>query len=473
MRIKIPRSIFFLGLCLLSFTLLAEEVIFRDQINQFPRCVETNKKDQRLFFSWTDEALTRKILIAHVDYIPCEKYAEILSDKTISWMKFNPKKYPRFSDSLLNELKQVEEKGNILRAQSDLDEFLSKNPIEKYTLAVNKELTKKYGQLFSARVFRKKIEEKPENKEFLNKVLADLSNKKLNIEAPFKYLDSKVRLVVSFGLGWEEKYGRTVPYYIEDFLSEMKGLGLPVTFIKKDPFGTVEENVQKMLPGLREALLSGEDLIFVSLCKGTPELLRAEAELMKHDEKNRYGKILGHINLSGMLSGAIFSDFAREVVLPKVVAPLLKLIPLAAVRDNAKMVDAIEYMKTSIIEENLKASKAHLDKDIFYVNITGAPMTNLVLEGSSPMKPIVKYGSKTGFIESANDGFLEMPNTLIPESISKNQVTLVLDATHILSDGDLHGFKISDKRNRRALYYSVLKTVIEKSRPEYMIQDGQ
>jgi hypothetical protein len=163
-----------------------------------------------------------------------------------------------------------------------------------------------------------------------------------------------------------------------------------------------------------------------------------------------------------MLSGAIFSDFAKDIVLPKVVAPLMKLIPFDSVRDSARMVDAIEYMKTSVIESTLQTATPDLDKSIFYVNITGAPMTAHVFEGKSPMRPILTYNVRNEFVDSANDGFLEMPSTLIPESVSHNQVSLILDSSHLLSDGMLDEFKIEDENNRRILYYTVVKTILER-----------
>ena len=239
-----------------------------------------------------------------------------------------------------------------------------------------------------------------------------------------------------------------------------------VTFLKKDAYGTVENNVEQMIPQLKERLGGEEDLILISLCKGTPELFAALARVNQDMNQSSQARIIGHINLSGMLSGAIFSDFAKELIFPKIIAPLLKLIPFAGVADSGKMVDALEFMKTSIIETVLQDAAPYLRKDLYTINVTGAPMDNSLMETDSPMKFVVKYGVRNAFIDSANDGFLELPSTLVPQSISTNQATLVVNSSHMLSDGDFYGYKLNDESNRRQLYFSVISEIIKKD-PQY------
>ncbi len=441
----------------LCFNLFAYEVT-REAKTQFPRCVDGDQDiNYNLFFKWTDRHIDRTVEV-YFSKEPCRTYKQVLSNQEIVWTAY--KEVTRFiPTAVVNELKQIEQKTHELRAETEAVDFLAKHPINVYTKETNRELTKRYGQLFSAQVFRAWIESKKENHEFKDSILKNLRTLKKSEEKPFAALSDRVKIVVSFGLGWEEKYNRTTPFYIKNFIADIKSLGLPVLFLKKNPFGKVNDNIEKIIPSLESELDSGKDLVLISLCKGTPELLAAEAELGR---QNKRGKILGHVNLSGMLSGAIFSDFAQDIVLPKVVAPLMKLIPFDSVRDSARMVDAIEYMKTSVIESALQTATPDLDKSIFYVNITGAPMTTYVFEGKSPMRPILTYNVVNEFVDSANDGFLEMPSTLIPESVSHNQVSLILDSSHLLSDGMLNEFKIEDENNRRILYYTVVKTILER-----------
>lgn len=455
---------YLLGFFLFSLSSLSYSFeVTRGSVDHFPRCVENYIQSKNisynLFFRWKERNIDRIVEVAFIANEACSNYKKVLTNQEVVWDSLeNLQRY--IPKTIFSELKQVEQKTNELRLDLEAVEYLKNNPIEEYTVKTNRSLSKRFGQLFSAQVFKAWIESKKENSELKASVLKDLRSLKSPLEKPFAHLSDKVKLVVSFGLGWEEKYNRTTPFYITNFLNDIKSLGLPVLFLKKNPFGKVSDNIAKIIPSLESELDSGKDLILISLCKGTPELLGAEAELAKN---NKLGKILGHVNLSGMLGGAIFSDFAKEIIFPKIVAPLLKLIPSDQVRDSAKMVDAIEYMKTSVIEHTLSQATPHLDKDIFYINITGAPMTNAVFYGKSPMKPILNYNLKSAFVNSANDGFLEMPSTLIPTSISKNQASLILDSSHLLTDGTLEEFKIESESNRRILYYSVVKTILEKS----------
>lgn len=454
---------YFLGFAIFCLsTLGCTFEVTREAANSFPRCVDnynaTKNNSYNIFFRWKDRNIDR-VVEATFSTESCSNYKRVLKDSELIWEKAEVLR-PFIPLSIFSELKQIEQKTNILRSELLASDYLKKHPIEEYTVETNRNISKQYGQLFSAQIFKEWIESKKENNELRAGILSDLRSHKSPVERPFADLSEKVKIVVSFGLGWEEKYNRTTPSYITNFLRDIKSLGLPVLFLKNNPFGKVSDNIEKIIPSLEAEIDSGKDLILISLCKGTPELLAAEADLAKN---NKRGKILGHVNLSGMLGGAIFSDFAKEIILPKIVAPFLKLIPSDQIRDSAKMVDALEYMKSSVIEKTLIHSAPDLDKDIFYINITGAPMTNEVFHGNSPMKPILQYNIRNTFVNSANDGFLEMPNTLIPAYISQNQASLVLDSSHLLTDGRLEEFKIEQESNRRILYYSVIKTILKKA----------
>ncbi|MFA6235878.1 MAG: hypothetical protein WC635_01015 [Bacteriovorax sp.] len=454
---------YILGLVLtvLSFQSFAYEVT-RQAGNSFPRCIASYNNSEHgtnLFFRWKDQVIDRKVEVSFSQE-SCQKFKNVLFDQELVWENLDRYK-TIIPEKIFSELKQIEQKTNELREDLDADNFLKKHPLSEYTISINRDLSKRYGQLFSAQVFKAFIENKKINSDLKADILNDLRSLKQPLHKPFADLSGNVKLVVSFGLGWEEKYNRTTPVYITNFLNDIKSLGLPVLFLKNNPFGKVSDNIQKIIPDLSQELESGKDLILISLCKGTPELLAAEAELAN---RNIRGRILGHVNLSGMLGGAIFSDYAKEIILPKVVAPLLKLIPNDEIRDSARMVDALEYMKSSVIAPTLLRASPLLDKDIFYVNITGSPMTNAVFKGKSPMKPILNYNAKNAFVAGANDGFLELPNTLIPESISTNQASIILDSSHLLSDGSLEEFNIGVESSRRILYYSVVKNILQKSR---------
>lgn len=430
-----------------------------------PQCFELPELASNMHIKTIDRPLSREVYL-HFSSRRCSEHDFVKNDESVLWSVFNNSLINILPASVIEELVQIEQKTNVIRRHLKPAAFIDHHDIKVYTVELNRKLTADYGQTFSAQVFREIVEREPKSNELLQSVLHDLKVKNKSKNRNLKVLRGKIRLVVSFGLGWEESYTKHTPYYIRDFLADIKSLGLPVTFLKKDAYGTVENNVEQMIPQLKERLGGEEDLILISLCKGTPELFAALARVNQDMNQSSQARIIGHINLSGMLSGAIFSDFAKELIFPKIIAPLLKLIPFAGVADSGKMVDALEFMKTSIIETVLQDAAPYLRKDLYTINVTGAPMDNSLMETDSPMKFVVKYGVRNAFIDSANDGFLELPSTLVPQSISTNQATLVVNSSHMLSDGDFYGYKLNDESNRRQLYFSVISEIIKKD-PQY------
>ncbi len=397
---------------------------------------------------------------------PCRNWRSLLNATfdNLSWSKFKEADYPKLPSSLLEELHQIGNKTNVLLEHESPEAFIDNKGIQDYTLELNRELSKLYGQLFSAKVFKAFIEKDARNKKFKNEVLKSFDTKWK--KQPFVELKDKVSIVVSFGLGWEEKYSQATPIYIREFLEDIKSLGLPVRFLRKDPWGSVRHNAEVIKDQLRDELETGRDIILVSLCKGTPEVLLAESFVHAETEGRFVNHILGHVNLSGMLDGTFYSDKSSELLIPKIVGPILKLIPIESARESTRLFGAIDFMRSDIIEGVVQEAAQNLPKDLLYINITGAPMSEQIFEQHSPMVPVVRYTLFSKLSEGANDGFLELPNTLIPRFISNNQITLMLDSTHLLGDGMLEGHSLQQEFKRRAMYYAIISRVIQERRLE-------
>lgn len=439
----------------------AEGTILRDG-KGFPRCFVS--KEQNYFFKWYDSAFTRKIMILEASE-PCRNWRSLQNANSpsdnLSWDKFKEENYPNLPSSIIEELHQVGNKANVLLENESPEAFIDNKDVKGYTLELNRELSKRYGQLFSAKVFKAFIEKDSRNKEFKNEVLKSFSKKWKT--QPFSSLKDKVSVVVSFGLGWEEKYSQATPIYIREFLEDIKSLGLPVRFLRKDPWGSVRHNAEVIKDQLREELETGRDIILVSLCKGTPEILLAESLVHTETEGRFINRILGHVNLSGMLDGTFYSDKSSELLIPKIAGPILKLIPIESARESTRLFGAIDFMRSDIIEGVVQEASQNLPKDLLYINITGAPMSEQIFEQHSPMVPVVRYTLFGKLSEGANDGFLELPNTLIPRFISNNQITLMLDSTHLLGDGMLEGHSLQQEFKRRSLYYTIISRVLQEA----------
>jgi hypothetical protein len=407
---------------------------------------------KNLFFSWSSKPLTR------VTRYALSKASCSISHKDIHarWKKLDEQTRSLLSEDLRIELDQIEKKTNELRPEKTVAEFIEKRNITAFTRELNRELTPRFGPIFAAEVFKELIERNPENQEFRKFVLTELRNTEVSAD-PFAEWKDKIKLVVSFGLGWTADYGPAAPYYIKNFLSDIEAMGLEVVYLDKNPFGTVRANVSKMVPQLESELKKDKSVIFLSLCKGTPELLSA----LKDIDPALKLKIVGHVNLSGMLSGTFFADIATSVIVPKMLSPFMKVIPIKGVRDVGRMAGSTSTMKSTIIAETLSEVKGVMPEDILTVNVTGAPLSDRVLKNGSPMSAVLKYNYWQKFLVSANDGFIELPYTLVPEELAPRQVSLVLDASHLLSDGYIEEFSLGERDTRRKIYQSILRFILK------------
>ncbi len=451
------RALLLILIALSSFAFAEDsQIIVREDESQFPRCL-VRPGEKNLFFKWDNHTLTRVIQVS-TSKKDCSQWKSRLSNKFIGWKKLNEDGFNSLPLRLRQDLEQVKAKGNILREDLTAEDFVKNQNIQSYTKELNRDITADYGQIFSAQVFKAWIESKAENKDLRTTILATI-RKNVGKEVSLPELKDKITLVVSFGLGWKESYSKLTPYYISEFISDMKSLGMPVVFLKKNAWGTINNNIQEIIPELTDVLNQGKDIIFVSLCKGTPEILAAESEIMRNQKAPNMGRILGHVNLSGMLSGTFFADVTNSVLVPRLIAPVLKILPLNASQEMAKMIDAVKFIDSKTVENVVNEAGQSLQPETFYINITGAPMSDRVLHQNSPMAAVIKYNFVVKALRSASDGFIELPNTLIPEKFSSNQATLVLDSSHLLADGYLDEFWLKEEASRRALYYSIVKYI--------------
>lgn len=440
---------FILVLPLLAFPVFGNELSIVREENGFPRCVE-NIKGKNLFFKWSRKSLTRTIRYAFTKQRCNTSYREL----EVHWKKLNQETKKLLPENVIFELEQIEMKANELREEKTAAEFIEKRNIATFTRELNRDLTPRFGPIFATEVFKELVEKEPENKEFRNFVLKDLRKEREFDFSPWK---KDIKLVVSFGLGWKADYGKAAPYYIKDFLADIEVMGFEVVYLEKNPFGSINGNVKKITPQIEAELKKDKSVIFLSLCKGTPELLSALKDL----DPGLKRKIVGHVNLSGMLTGTFFADIAASVRIPKFFAPFMKIIPLKTIRDMGLMADASSHMKSAIVSESLSNVRSAMPEEILTVNITGAPLSDRVLRNGSPMAPVVKYNYWQKYLVSANDGFIELPHTLIPEEIAPHQVTLVLDSSHMLSDGYIEEFTLRDRDTRRKLYQSILRFILK------------
>ena len=154
--------------------------------------------------------------------------------------------------------------------------YIRENNITDYDFETNKEITKETNRYFSARVFKSLILKNNANKDLRN-LVRDLMDHKLILN---KKLENTI-LVINMGLGWDDQNFKNQAVYVQNFITEIKLLGLETHFLERDAYGPLELNIETIKPQLRGLFRSHKKILFLSLCKGSPELLVSLAEVVE------------------------------------------------------------------------------------------------------------------------------------------------------------------------------------------------
>lgn len=326
-----------------------------------------------------------------------------------------------------------------------------------YSLELNRSLSKTYGQFISAASFKNWVESNESNVAFRDYLTSELQKRDLNGK-PFQQIKN-LKIVISLGLGWREFESPKDPIYVLNFLRDIKSSGLPILFLKREPYGTLNANIAAIIPQLEKELAIEQDIILVSLSKGTPELMSALGTI--HSQKKPIkARVKGYVNISGMVGGVSFADKANKLKDLTFLTPLLKAFPATA--ENGKTLGSLSQLSSVAVDRVMKTAYDFIPRETFFINITGLPLSNHIYLGTSPMLEILKIGNKRHIFEGANDGFLEAPRTLVSDSVFPNQVTVVLDSTHLIADGKLGLYGMDDQTNRRVLYQALLKFILNR-----------
>lgn len=337
------------------------------------------------------------------------------------------------------------------------NDFLDSNQIENFDSTTNKIISLTYGSRFSAQVFKAYIERNPLNLKYKKELQSFIAKKSSFV--PMK----NVKIIVNMGLGWDVE-SKEQPYYVNNFINEIKSLGYEVEFISKYPYAPIEMNIDTIQPQLRHLFRDENNrYILLSLCKGTPELLVAAAEVIKKDSKLK-DKILGFVNMSGMMGGTFFSSTRLDM---KALTNMEKDFDnLSSARsftkfDRMQTVVSLPYMTKSRIQKNVSPVLNVSFDNIPAINISGALMSDLPSKNNSPLKMFINYNKVMLLYPYANDGFIDVTETRLPSSMFKNQKSIVLNSSHLLTDGAFEDLDLTKKPNRIFFYKAVLQSLKE------------
>jgi hypothetical protein len=95
------------------------------------------------------------------------------------------------------------------------------------------------------------------------------------------------------------------------------------------------------------------------------------------------------------------------------------------------------------------------------INISGALMSNLPIKNNSPLKMFINYNKAMMLYPYANDGFIDVTETRLPLTMFKNQKSIILNSSHLLTDGAFEDLDLTNKPNRLLFYKAVLQSLKE------------
>ncbi|MFL5812228.1 MAG: hypothetical protein ACJ763_01515 [Bdellovibrionia bacterium] len=424
-----------------------------------PRCVSTGNKT--VLYQWNlKDSYARKI---HSSAIPmsCERWMEGIGapQQTLRWGN---------DSEILQRLEQVKQGGNVYHEEPDGATYLAHHPIREFTLETNRELSKRYGKGFAGEVYQAWIESQPANAAFRARYLKTLSS--IHSARPSKR-ERGLRALVVMGLGWDQDIKASTPDYVKNFVTEIQQTGIETTILRRPPLGTYEENVALLVPQIETQLRAGGDIILFGLCKGSTEMLAATSQVLssyldsERTQKSRpagYGRIVAVINLSGMFRGTFFSEFAGSLHGTRTLGRILRKMPIP------KLEEAGEYERAlpSISVEHLSQVRSQfitgLPSDAVYLEVVGVvPGNGLIANDAATMRTFQNLDRALHLSVGANDGFIEYPGNTLPNDVSPYHSVIVFNGTHMLTDGTVGSFDLSDRKTRVNAYQALYQTVLE------------
>lgn len=340
---------------------------------------------------------------------------------------------------------------------NEIDQYLIEHQINHFTSQTNQSISKEKNRYFAAQVFKKYIENNQENLNLKNDILNQMNH---NVAA----LDlANTLLVVNMGLGWDYENLSEQPYYVQNFVKEIQQTGLPVYFIKKYPYAPLEQNIESIKPQLDVLMKqSNQKIILFTLCKGSPEMVVALNEYLKEnpDFKTRFK---AHINLSGMMGGTFFANNRPDL---KILREIELMIgsnhdPDFDFKkyDQRQTLWSLPYMNDKIIKTLLNPNQLEAIESIKAVNISGIITKKENEKRPSPLKMFFTYNHLTNLYPYANEGFLDIADTRLPEKMYPYQRTILIEGSHLLADGNFENFDLTQSSNRLKLYRLLIKSI--------------
>lgn len=359
-----------------------------------------------------------------------------------------------------NKLDQVRLGGNVQLNANELTpaDYIVANPIENFTVELNREITVKHGAGFSAGVYKTWLDTQPENAEFKEFILKGLNNK-----SGMKKIDSEYTTVFVKGFG--HSLGGNDRY--QPFIDSVRIHGLDMRVIYTEPYGRTPDNTEAIKMQLNELLAQGKKLIVVCGSNGCLQLLAAMSDLHEKLEVKRpegYGRIDAMLSLSGVFYGSFAADWGTEGIKWQIVKKTLHQGLHEEGIDIPKYkLDSFKDLRMDFVSQYVEDHSAGISQKIKFFNVIGVPQYNGLVK--DPEIGLLQTKSVRPHMEpgfGANDGYIEFPGTTFDKAWSPEVYTVALDSSHAVLDGNFEGISMQNGQARDQLIGGLLDFILTK-----------
>ena len=374
-------------------------------------------------------------------------------------------------DSARESLEQLALGGSKFRTEKNAEAYLSSHPGFDYTVQTNRQLTHDYGAAFSSQVYKSWIESFAANQQFKASVLENLKDRQSpSSQSPSSekireftelpqitfFIVPGITEVIDVNLP-EIKKGPATHVY-----EDLKSLGAKVHAVATGPLDYVEDNVEIIKTDLRALLSSGQNVILMGMSKGMAESIQALGQLGENPGYDSFtGKVLGVINLSGLLRGTSYADFGHHNLLLQMLRSLNSVFG----GDSYEYLRTAETLTTERLEPAFNQYTPLFPKRLLVLNITGIIPGNGV--ATDPYMGALQKAINREMMPQLGitDGNIEHPTTLFrPSEIDGQVYTMAFDSSHVLLDGFCSGFALSDPLVRKQMLKAILETFLDRMR---------
>lgn len=448
-----------------------------------PRCFEV-ESGLNIFFRWDDADRYARTIEATRDARSCFDWRGVVRERQQGWVKVSDDDRSVFGSSFGNDIAAdfaaIRDGANVVDGASVDDVFKDVMARGGFTADENARLTARYGHGFVGAVYQKSVFAEPKNAWAFDVLERDMSRTvALGDAAARQEMQAKSKnlvVMVSMGLGWDETVDEHTVGYVKDFIETVKSIGVEVDVLERQTFGTVEENTTILQKKVDAYLEAGKDVVLFGLCKGSPELFAAAARatassLDEHGAQTKRkagrGRVVGAINMSGMLSGILFGDWVAPYETPLAIGgAVLAAIPLRDTQEIGAYMKILPQLSTPRVAAFKQSFVAQLPKDAVYIDVVGVvPDDGLLKKDIGAMGPFINTDRARDLAKASNDGFVRYPGNELPKDVAVRHYVVVMSGSHMLFDGAFGRWSMESLDNQRALFRAAVRFVVDAPLP--------